>query len=249
MFPRRIEWLLAPVVRRLVILGDPHGAVAAVRAVLARERTGPETMALCVGDAVGHSDGPDSSALCELLEHERIVSVQGNHEEWSVRAGEIAIAHRRGDDRRLSARALAWAAALPQRVDLVRSAGEPPVATMVHSIREPFWEDVEVNNLRHLLRHVSPVPLVIIGHSHCARLLHQPPDGRPVQSAFDWIGTEELGLPIPAAGFSVVDAGSIGSPRFGGRSGAKLPGFGTYAVVDLDARQVQLRRVAVEYRP
>lgn len=99
---------------QLLILGDIHGCIDELRALLAEVKFDPATWALVsVGDIV--AKGPDSAACVRLLRELNAVGVRGNHEDNVLEAalhlresGEhVAIAQA------LSLDELAWLADLP----------------------------------------------------------------------------------------------------------------------------------------
>ncbi len=65
--------------QRIAVIGDPHGNLPAVEAVLARLREESPDAVFHAGDVV---NGPCSRATLELLESEGISGVFGNHEEY-----------------------------------------------------------------------------------------------------------------------------------------------------------------------
>lgn len=86
----RTDGILVPrAVTRLVVLGNPHGDLAGLEAVLARE---PER-SYSAGDNIGYAGGPASFFDCASpLESLGIASVYGNHEAWLGEDGTLAIA-------------------------------------------------------------------------------------------------------------------------------------------------------------
>lgn len=233
--------------RRLVVLGDPHGALDAVRAVVDAEG-GEEVQLACVGDVVGYADGPQSSALAAYLEAAGVPTVEGNHEDWVGPGGTLTILERRDVDRQLTPEALAWARALPARIDFL-GAGGALAATMVHSIREPSWDWIDAANAARLVEGLGSPPLVLTGHSHRPKLVHVDPGGTARVTPFDFLADAQLAFGLPEVGTLIVDAGSTGraelEPSLRGRHGGSGRGrWGTYAVLDLDGGQGWLRRVA-----
>ena len=226
---------------RLVILGDPHGDLDGSRRALEREHQ-PRTVELCVGDVVGHADGPTSSALAEYLEQRGVVTIQGNHEEWYLRGRELVFVDKRGADRKLTGPAHNWVATLPERLDVL-CGSTTPVVTLVHGIKRPMWEDVEPGSVGRLVRAVPDVRVVVVGHSHCPRIFHHIEGERARVTDFAFDEVEEVAHPFPEYGTLVIDAGSISHPQRATKGARRTHDFGTYAVIDLAAREARLRRV------
>ena len=80
---------------RTLAIGDIHGCLTALDALLARVAPRPEDRLITLGDYVDR--GPDSRGVLErlipLFDHGRLVPLRGNHDEMMVDA------HRGGDPR------------------------------------------------------------------------------------------------------------------------------------------------------
>lgn len=78
-----------PIRGRLLAIGDVHGCLAALEALLDVLRPGPDDVVVFLGDYVDR--GPDSRGVIErllqLTEQTRIIPLFGNHEEMLLRAG------------------------------------------------------------------------------------------------------------------------------------------------------------------
>jgi serine/threonine protein phosphatase 1 len=78
-----------PIRGRLLAIGDVHGCLAALEALLDVLRPGPEDVVVFLGDYMDR--GPDSRGVIErllrLTEQTRIIPLFGNHEEMLLRAG------------------------------------------------------------------------------------------------------------------------------------------------------------------
>lgn len=246
--PTTVTFALQPDIRRLVVLGDPHGDVAGLTAIVERER-GPTTQLLCVGDAVGYGDGPSSSQVCATLQHLGVPTVEGNHEAWADPYGFLAIVADPERPRYLTEEALAWINGLPHRIEVTRHDGAP-VATLIHSIREPCWDWIGPENAPQVAADLHHPRLILSGHSHRPKLLHVAPGRWLAEHApFDFLHEDALRRPLPTEGTLIVDAGSIGrpdptelnlGPDYRGRRWGDW--FGTYAVVELERGVVTLRR-------
>jgi len=78
---------------RIIAIGDTHGCIAALDAILKQIRPRPEDTIVALGDYIDR--GPDSRGVIErmmsLAEHCRLVPLMGNHEEMmlAIRNGEL----------------------------------------------------------------------------------------------------------------------------------------------------------------
>lgn len=238
-----VRLVLPAHVTRLVVLGDPHGDLDGVARVVAHEDDG-RTLPVCVGDVVGYADGPTSSALCAWLAERHIPTVQGNHEDWALPTGTLAILATRHAPRQLTDAAHSWIDALPHALDL-RDARDQPVALVVHSIREPAWDWIDLHNVAAYAGVLGRPRLILAGHSHRPKLLHV--DGHVTRTAFDFRRDASVEGYLPTEGTLVLDAGSVGRPS-AYESGAEADGdewrhWIVYGVVDLTRRTVSLRRL------
>jgi predicted phosphodiesterase len=238
---------LAESVRKLVVLGDPHGALEAVEKILDRE-AGGDVCFLCVGDVVGRRDGPTCSRLVAFLRDRGVHTVRGNHEEWVSPEGCLELVDSPEDDPRLSPEALQWVRALPAGLEIFHPGLGRRVATVVHSLRDPRWREVDEENARQLAESLGGPDLIFTGHTHRPRFLPVPRRGDVRGICFDFVAKTSCRGEIPEAGSLVVDAGSVGlpdpsdfTPEFWTQEARSH--YGTYAWVDLVERRVELRRV------
>jgi predicted phosphodiesterase len=222
-------------IERLVVLGDPHGDVAALRAVLARAR-GPGAAIVSAGDNIGYADGPTSSALCAMLAEHRIASIYGNHEEWLRAGGTLAICD--GGNPQLTPEALAFVRALPRRID-VRAAAAPDLSIrVVHSLTDGLrWEYVDAHNAADL-GFCEEVDVTFIGHSHGPRIY-------TLGDRCEEVRALDLDAPLDHASVSIgrgrryaVDAGSLARPGY--HPAPAVHARATYAALDLRARTLSL---------
>ena len=239
--PERCETLaLPPEVRRVVVLGDPHGDLIALDLVLGLE-AGPETLILSAGDNVGYADATLSSYLCELLAAKGIRSVRGNHEAWSEE-GELFQAPP-GRPRQLSEAAWAYCEGLPHRIRL-EAPGSGRSIALVHSL--PGWAYVNANQTKRLLD-VEEADLVFCGHTHRPAIYSLKRGNRRARVArLDVRKPAPVRVELDPELRYVVDAGSLArpsAPRVG-----MVPTRGSYALLDLDARAIELRSVDKEPR-
>ncbi len=238
---------LEPRHSRLVVLGDPHGALKTVQRVLSLDRD-DRTLATCVGDVVGYADGVASSSLAEYLHAERIPTVEGNHEDWVRDDGTLAIVQNRDAGRRLTSETLDWMRTLPAHIEFRRAGTEDLLALMVHSIRRPDWDWLGSTNAAAFVQRLGNPNLVLSGHSHRPKFIVVTPGYGTFIEPFDFEANDEIGMDIPEEGSVLVDAGSLGRAEL--EPSLKTPGvrsgpsrYGTYAVVDFEQRRVVLRRI------
>ncbi|MBI3448152.1 MAG: metallophosphoesterase family protein [Acidobacteria bacterium] len=231
---------------RLVVLGDPHGALEATRAVLEKEMDG-RTLAGCVGDVVGYADGPSSSALAEFLRDQQVPTVEGNHEAWVGPDGSLSIVEGRVSSRQLTPATLEWIRSLPSTIEFGRAAQTAPLAVMVHSIREPRWDWIDASNAGGLVDRLGRPRVVVSGHSHRPRFIVVTAGGGSRVEPFDFEADAEISIDLPAVGSVLVDSGSLGraerDPAIpGGRRTTGRARYGTYAIVDFERQVAILRR-------
>jgi len=215
---------------RVAILSDIHANLAALEAVLADARLqGVDSPPWVLGDIVGY--GPDPDEVIEALRASDALAVAGNHDLAAVGALPLA------EFNALAAAAAAWTAgvlkpdsqkylqALPLKIE------KAATCTLVHgSPRNPEWEylthiDGLVENLAHF-----DTPGCLYGHTHV-----------PVLVLFDGAEPRVIeykpGTPLRCdADRFYLNPGSVGQPRDGDRRAS-------YALLDLQAREVEFRRV------
>lgn len=236
-------------VSRLIVLGDPHGALETVRSIFQREMT-PQSMAVCVGDVVGYENGPASSALATFLRDSGVPTVEGNHEAWVRHDGKLSIVEDRDADRQLSEEAVSWLRSLPSQIEFRRPTREDALAVMVHSIRYPRWDWLSSSNACDFLRSLGDPRLVLSGHSHRPKFIGSGPGYGTFMDAFDFEKDNALEAVLPDQGSLIVDAGSVGRAEVEPHLRSEKPRrrasrFGTYAVIDFDGQSATLRRQEV----
>ena len=232
-------------VRRLVILGDPHGDLAGLEAVWARE--GGEGVALfSVGDNVGYADGPASSAFCRRFRELGGRSVTGNHEHWQGDDDElmIVIPPRPGADLpprarwRLEPEVAAWSRALPHRLEL-KLAGWKRLRIVLRHTIGPGWGYVHAGNAAELAND-ERADLVFVGHSH-GPCLYQLAEGerRPKrQEGLSLTGEEVASFEVEPFHRYVVGAGSLARPGY--HPEPPVLELATYATLDLEQRSLAI---------
>lgn len=68
---------------RIILIGDLHGAIDELHALLAKLAPGPDDRVISVGDFL--DKGPDGPACVTLFRERGYEAVLGNHEEWHLR--------------------------------------------------------------------------------------------------------------------------------------------------------------------
>jgi predicted phosphodiesterase len=242
---RRFE--LSPEHSRLLVLGDPHGAIKTVKQTFAEDRDN-RTLATCVGDVVGYADGPDSSRLAEFFLSEGIPTVEGNHEDWARDDGSLAIVQDQNAARQLSTSTLEWMRSLPAHIEFRRPDREDLLALMVHSIRHPNWDWIKPFTAPRFLKRLGEPRLVLSGHSHRPKFMLMSPSYEVSVVPFNFESDEEITIVLPDDGCLIVDSGSLGRAEL--EPCLKTPGvrreptrFGTYSVIDFESRKAVLRRI------
>lgn len=225
---------------RLVVLGDPHGDLAGLDGVLAREG-GADVAFFSVGDNVGYAGGPTSSELCRRLRDRGVRSVSGNHEEWMRDDGSLAIVSVPGLPRTLETDALAWCAQLPFRLR-VRAGAAPDLAiAVVHTIVEegkrPRWDYVSAENAN-VVADVESADVVFVGHSHGPAIYVVARNGSVEARRLDLDADAPVRVKLARGSRTVVDAGSLARPGYHPEPGRF--DRATYAVLDLSARTLSL---------
>lgn len=231
--------LLGPGVRRLVALGDPHGDIAGLDAVLACE--GREvTVFVSVGYNVGYADASRSSALCQRLAELGVRSVHGNHEAYADE----------GDG--LSVEALAWSGGLPMRLRL-QSETALGTVVVVHTLTDeqdtsaefadvddPILYDYVGPSNADLLADAEGVRVVVCGHSH-SPVIYEVCLDRVRTHQLELEPGARLDLRVREGTRYVVNAGSLARP--GHHPAPGRPDLASYGVVDFMRGSVGLRAV------
>lgn len=212
---------------RIAVFSDVHANLAALEAVLAAIDADPPDELWCLGDVVGY--GPRPNECCDIVEARADICLGGNHD-LAVR-GTIDLAEFSGDaavaarwtQGVLSARAAGFLATLEPE-------GEREGVALYHgSARDPVWEYVLSDEAAAATLAISPLPLVLVGHSHVAL-------------AVEWENDVLVGGLAPAgteadlSGRVLLNPGSVGQPRDGDPRAAFL-------VLDRDRQRATFHRV------
>lgn len=215
---------------RYAILSDIHSNLEALRAVLADARDRADGC-LCLGDVVGY--GADPGPCIDLIAERCDGIVAGNHEhgvagliglDWFNPWARVAAEWTRG---RLGAEAHAWLAALP----LAREVAD---ATLVHAspAHPEEWDYLVSSEDGFTAFGAFATRVCFVGHSHVPRAWVQGSWGH------DYDAVPQT-VTLDAGCRYIVNVGSVGQPRDHDPRAA-------YALWDLDARRVEIRRVAYD---
>ena len=216
---------------RYLVLSDIHSNLEAFQAVL--DDAGPVDEVWCLGDVVGY--GPDPNACVQLLRSHEHRCIAGNHD-WAT-LGKLNLADFNRDAReanlwnreQLSTRSLAYLEALPE----VLVEGQ---FTLAHgSPRHPIWEYVVHPRVALEAFGFFDTQVCLVGHTHLPAIFRlQTDDERNTLDVLAVAVGEPLSLGEERL---IINPGSVGQPRDGDPRAS-------YAILDLDARTVEHRRVA-----
>jgi predicted phosphodiesterase len=212
---------------RIAVVSDVHSNLAALEAVLAAIDASPPDEIWCLGDVVGY--GPRPNECCEIVAARAEICLGGNHD-LAVR-GTIDLAEFSGD----AAVAARWTRDVldePSRafLDGLDPQGERSGVAMYHgSARDPVWEYVLSDEAAAATLALSPLPLVLVGHSHVALEIAWVDDTLTG-------GLAPRGTEVPLEGRVLLNPGSVGQPRDGDPRAA-------YLVLDLGRRTGTFQRV------
>ncbi len=215
---------------RYAVVSDIHANLEALRAVLAGCR-GEVDGLLCLGDVVGY--GADPLPCIELIAERAVALVAGNHEygvtglmslQWFNRLARAAAewtVEQLDDDHR------AYLAALP----LATAVGD---ATLVHAspLRPGEWDYLVTPEDGFAEFPAFATRLCLVGHTHQPGYWSLGSSG-PVREE------GAVDIPFEDGRRYIVNVGSVGQPR-------DRDPRACYAVWDLAARRITLRRVAYD---
>jgi predicted phosphodiesterase len=192
------------------VLGDIHGNIEALRAVLDLLASRGAERLLCVGDIVGYNADPDECAA--LLRAQPMDAIAGNHD--LIGTGQLGFercsskaAHSLKRTRRLLApETAAWLRTLPgsllveDRIALIHGG--------VRDVQQYMTAPRHIEeNAQYLLAQAPHARVCFFGHSHAQRVYRVGEDG----SATDLSGEQHYALDRDALHF--VNAGSVDAQR------------------------------------
>ena len=211
---------------RIAVVSDVHSNLAALEAVLAAIDAAPPDEIWCLGDVVGY--GPRPNECCEIVESRAKVCLGGNHD-LAVR-GTIDLDEFRGD----AAVAARWTRDVLNDgsrafLDRLEPQDERDGVALYHgSARDPVWEYVLSDEAAAATLAISPLPLVLVGHSHVALEVTWGDDLLTGGLAPD-------GMTVDAPGRALLNPGSVGQPRDGDPRAA-------YLLLDLERKRATFHR-------
>lgn len=215
------------------ILGDIHGNLSALQAVLARmDEVGIDTL-ISVGDVVGYGAAPNECIA--LLRERRAVVVKGNHDAACV--NEL-------DDRTFNpyARAaVAWTRTALGSADKRWLKDLPLVATLEHcqvahgTLHRPELFDyiLSLSDADPSLDEMTR-PVCFVGHSHIPLTVMRFAD-EPRRTAY----TYETEIDLSETARALINVGSVGQPRDENCETA-------YALFDATEKRASILRVAYD---
>jgi diadenosine tetraphosphatase ApaH/serine/threonine PP2A family protein phosphatase len=215
---------------RYAVLSDVHGNLEALQAVLADAAAHADDI-LCLGDVVGY--GADPVPCVDLIGSRARATVAGNHERavtgrlalsWFNRHARVAAEWTR---EQIDGSCAAYLDALP----LMAEVGD---ATLVHaSPQHPEEWDYLVSLGDGLAAFAAfATRLCFVGHSHVPAVWSLGSSGPDHERG-------DVDVTLDAGRRYIVNVGSVGQPRDRDPRAA-------YALWDVDARRVSVRRVAYD---
>jgi len=217
---------------RYCVLGDIHGNLEALEAVLADAEKQGVGRYLCVGDIVGYGANPSECVARSRELTSQIVA--GNHDCAVVGRTDI-------DYFNFFAReAILWSAAQLSAEDKAFLGGLPlslevDGLLVVHAtVHEPqLFGYIESALSARLSFDALKTDVAFVGHSHVPVTFFYEERGHEI-----WY-TQDPEIPIGEFSKTIVNVGSVGQPRDDNPDAA-------YAIVDADERTVAIRRVAYD---
>jgi diadenosine tetraphosphatase ApaH/serine/threonine PP2A family protein phosphatase len=211
---------------RYAILGDVHGNLQALEAVLERVDEDSVDCILCVGDLVGY--GADPGECIRIIQERATVVVAGNHDCGAVGRMELTYFNVDACD------AIRWTMdqISEEQYDYLEElalTAEVNGLLLVHSTPHFPEEFAYIQTLydASLAFQKLKTEAAFVGHSHVPAVLI---DTDPIQCFM----CEECQLPFDHR--LIVNVGSVGQPR-------DLDPRASYAVFDADERKLFMRRV------
>ncbi|MEO0478167.1 MAG: metallophosphoesterase family protein [Planctomycetota bacterium] len=193
---------------RIAVLGDVHGNLEALQAVLAEARALGATRIVQTGDVVGY--GPDPGTCLEILRESEATICLGNHDAAVLGTlstdyfNPYARAAVEWTRQQLTGEQMDELASLPLVV-------EDPDFTLVHgSLHEPaaFGYVASVVEAEDSLR-LQSHRICFVGHTHVPGFFGVSRSDQDLQVCFD----PEFSMSIGGFEKSLVNVGSVGQPR------------------------------------
>ncbi len=217
---------------RILILGDVHGNLEALQAVLrhAEGQEGFEAM-WCLGDTVGY--GPDPGPCLDLLAQHAPLNVAGNHDYGAVGMADLAAFN---DNAALACR---WTAAQLSEAHKAYLKSLPTTLvhqgfTMAHgSLRDPIWEYLVTREAASATFQLLQTRRCLVSHSHVPFLCQETARGPDFGLLREGVSQE-----MPAQRL-ILNPGSVGQPRDGDPRAS-------YLLLNDATQSVTLHRVAYD---
>lgn len=215
------------------ILGDIHGNLSALRAVLAALESERVDRFISVGDVVGYGAAPRECIT--LLREIDAVVVKGNHDAACV--GEIDVAFFNNYARA----AVRWTQGILTQSDNKWLAALPLVANLEHaSVAHGTYHRPELFDYVQSTTDADPsldamqLPVCFVGHTHYPVTLLRLRDDL-LRTAY----TEDTEIDLSESHRALINVGSVGQPRDEDPRAA-------YAVFDSDRDRVWIKRVVYD---
>lgn len=215
------------------VLGDIHGNLTALRAVLKCMDDGGVETVISVGDVVGYGAAP--SECIAILRERGVVVVKGNHDAACVE--ELDDAHFNPYARA----AVAWTRSVLGEEDMEWLRRLPLTATLEHcQVAHGTLQHPELYDYILSLTDAEPSldamtrPVCFVGHSHIPLTVMRFADS-PNQTAY----THDAEIDLSETTRALINVGSVGQPRDENPMTA-------YALYDSETRQAAIRRTTYD---
>lgn len=212
------------------ILGDIHGNLSALRAVLAELEKERVDRYLSVGDVVGYGAAPRE--CIQLLREIDATVVKGNHDAACV--GELDVVYFNNYARA----AVHWTQGELSKQDTAWLSGLPLIANLEHACvahgtyyRPELFDYVQSTTDADPSLNALQLPVCFVGHTHHPVTLLRLRD-EPLRTAY----TEDTEVDLAESHRALVNVGSVGQPRDEDPRAA-------FAVYDTERERVWIRRV------
>lgn len=215
---------------RYGILGDIHGNLSALEAVLARFKDERVDRVISVGDIVGYGAAP--SQCIQLVREAGAAVVMGNHDAAAVERLDLVYFNNYAKAAVywtrtvLNAKEREWLTSLPLTLHLEHCSvahGTLHRPELFDYIQSPTDADPSLD--------IMPLPVCFVGHTHVPVTLLRLRDD-PTRTAY----TVEYEVDLDEACRSLVNVGSVGQPRDEDPRAA-------YAIFDSDQSKVWIKRI------
>lgn len=216
---------------RLAVIGDVHGNLHALRAVLREIRDAGVRTIVCAGDLVGY--GPHPNECVELVAESAAACVAGNHDLMAVgmlplEGGRLVRQTQEWTRAELRPEARAYLAALPVSLvagDIVVAHGSLDDPTKYVAGDQDGWAEIHEAARRH-----PAARLLVLGHTHHRRVL--PERGRAA------VLNRDARIRLESDRRYLLNPGSVGQSR-----DWMPPLRARFMLTDLDAGHVDCRSV------